>query len=310
MIFQPVHHVVNQHVAAFGVSRAGFAVDDVIRHLIAPVGEEGVGHPVRNALVLQPVDRFANLREVVAHALVGRIAGVFAQHADVRIGGCFPLLQPDFVVRLQTDALRVVGVFRRDDRAGYGRRAAEARQLFDHHHVLRAIVHCGHGSRQTRAAAADDQHLDVRRAIADIRSVLFDRRAQGIRVSARLLHAVLDRRQNRLAGDGRARYRVHRQRLMRHDVRRNLLQRAGRNRGRFGLLRHLHIGDGAVREGHFNRHRAVHAVGGGGVRSRVEGRRECRRNQAQQHRQRHKQGNQTLFHREKSLLSCLYHTAL
>ena len=97
---------------------------------------------------------------------------------------------------------------------------------------------------------------------------------------------------------------------MRHDVRRNLLQRAGRNRGRFGLLRHLHIGDGAVREGHFNRHRAVHAVGGGGVRSRVEGRRECRRNQAQQHRQRHKQGNQTLFHREKSLLSCLYHTAL
>ena len=30
----------------------------------------------------------------------------------------------------------------------------------------------------------------------------------------------------------------------------------------------------------------------------------------EQHRQRHKQGNQTLFHREKSLLSCLYHTAL
>mgnify|MGYP000790541835 CR=1 FL=1 len=115
-----------------------------------------------------------------------------------------------------------------------------------------------------RVAAAHDHHVGGHVLKLLSRSALH-RALEGLGVAARLLDAVRHSRQNGVGGVGRARNRIHRQRLVLNDRSGNPLDRRFADARGLCVLRYAHGRDGILVKIHLNRHGAVVAVGAGRV---------------------------------------------
>ena len=148
-------------------------------------------------------------------------------------------------------------------RGGQEAAAAHNRLLF-HQNDVRASLRSRQRSGQARDAGAHNHHVGGHVLKLHGGSALH-RALEGLGVAARLFDAVRHSRQNGVGGVGRARNRIHRQRLVLNDRSGNPLDRRFADARGLCVLRYAHGRDGILVKIHLNRHGAVVAVGAGRV---------------------------------------------
>ena len=154
--------------------------------------------------------------------------------------------------------------FRAVEARGGQKAAAAHNRLLFHQNDVRAGLRRRQRGGEARDAAAHDHHVGAH-VLKLLGGSALHRALEGLGVTARLLHAVLHSRQNGVGGVGRARDRVHRQRLVFHDRGGNPLDGRLADACGFRMLRHAHGGDGAIVKIHLNGHGAVVAVSACGI---------------------------------------------
>ena len=150
-------------------------------------------------------------------------------------------------VAVHTRVNLLLGLDRRKARRAHGG-AADLARLFQHDCVHARFHRLNRGHR-SGCAGADDRQIH---GVFLGRVHLFGGLAETDEVRARLLKRLLHARENRLAGQRRARHRVHRDGLLLNDGRRNALDaRIGEAR-RIRAIPHFHLEDAGFVHGHGN----------------------------------------------------------
>ena len=128
--------------------------------------------------------------------------------------------------------------------------------------------------RQPRNTGSGNHHVRFQRLVLRLR--FYHRHfLQDIHISARLAYRVLHRSLDGRAGDSSSGNQIHAQRLRRHNLTRQYLNRCGGKAiaDAIGLrmLLHHNIRDGGITEGHIHLHRPLHTGPLAGVRPRCVG---------------------------------------